>query len=91
MALHVITRPLTAPLATELPDHTRTVAALVRTIVGLNYSRLSHDVGPAGEREAREAFSSMIADQVGITYDPLTYDYPVHSLADASGAEFVHP
>ena len=57
-----------APLAREFPVCVQTVRDAVRTIVGLSYTTLEAQLGPAHEQEVRDAVKRVVVDLTGAEY-----------------------
>ena len=76
---------MAAPLATEFPANAQTVRDVVRTIVGLNYAALEAQLGPAHEREIRDAIKRVLMDLTGAEYCWLNDRINLIGLVDATG------
>lgn len=77
---------IAAPFATEFPANAQTVRDVVRTIVGLNYSALQAQLGPAHEREIRDSIKRLIMDLTGAEYHWLSdTETSLLALVEATG------
>jgi hypothetical protein len=76
---------IAAPLATEFPSSSQTVRDLIRTVVGLNYSALETQFGPAHEHEVRESVKRIILNLTGAECGWVSDETNLLGLIEATG------